>query len=112
MSLLEYNEVKEKRYIVWNGEPYEVLSSHTFRKQQRKPVNQVKMRNLITGKMAENSFHQSEKVEEAEISKKKIKYLFHKFNKQQNSEEYWFSEKDSPGERFSLPEELLGMQVH
>lgn len=108
--MLEYNEVKERKYIVYNGEPYEVLSSHVFRKQQRKPVNQVKMRNLITGKMAENSFHQSEKVEEADISKKKIKYLYNKFNKQQNQEEFWFCEGNNPSERFALPKELIRIQ--
>lgn len=110
--MLEYNEIKERKYISWNGEPYEVLSSHVFRKQQRKPVNQVKMRNLITGKMAENSFHQSEKVEEADISRKNIKYLYHKPNKQQGIEEYWFSEEGDPSKRFSLPEELIGIQVN
>lgn len=110
--MLEYNEVKERKYIVWNGEPYEVLSSHVFRKQQRKPVNQVKMRNLITGKIAENSFHQSEKVEEADISKNKITYLFHKFNRQQKVEEYWFSQENNSSERFALSADLVGSQAN
>lgn len=108
--MLAYNEVKERRYIVYNGEPYEVVSSHVFRKQQRKPVNQVKMRNLITGKMAENSFHSTEKVEEADISKTTIIYLFHKTNRQQDVEEYWFSKENDRGNRFSLSEALIGNQ--
>ena len=109
--MLQYNEVKERKYIVFNNEPYEVISSHVFRKQQRKPVNQVRMRNLITGKMAENSFHSTEKVEEADISKKIIVYLFHKFNKQQNTDEYWFKEEDNPSQRFSLSGDLIGTQA-
>ena len=109
--MLQYNAVKERKYIVFNNEPYEVISSHVFRKQQRKPVNQVKMRNLITGKMAENSFHSTEKVEEADISKKTIVYLFHKFNKQQNTDEYWFKEENKPSQRFSLSEDLIGTQA-
>lgn len=109
--MLEYNEIKERRYIVFNNEPYEVISSHVFRKQQRKPVNQVKMRNLITGKMAENSFHSTEKVEEADIFKKTIVYLFHKFNRQQNIEEYWFNEKNNPSQRFPLSGDLIGTQA-
>ncbi len=108
--VLQYNEVKERRYIVYNGEPYEVISSHVFRKQQRKPVNQVKMRNLITGRMAENSFHSTDKVEEADISKKTIIYLFHKFNRQQNVEEYWFSDEKNRADRFALSAELIGTQ--
>jgi len=106
--VLQYNEVKERKYIVYNTEPYEVLSSHVFRKQQRKPVNQVKMRNLITGKMAENSFHSTDKVEEADISKKTIIFLFQKQNRQQGITEYWFSNEDDRSNRFALSEELVG----
>jgi len=102
--MLEYNEIKEKKYIVLNGEPYEVLSSHVFRKQQRKPVNDTKLRNLITGKVAERSFHQNEKAEEADISKKTIKYLYN------NKGEWWFCEENNPGKRFKLSEDLIGNQ--
>ncbi|MCI5108639.1 MAG: hypothetical protein MRY49_02225 [Candidatus Pacebacteria bacterium] len=108
--MLEYNEVKERKYIVWNREPYEVLSSHVFRKQQRKPVNQTKLKNLITGKVLENSFHQQDKVEEADIVKKKIKYLFNKFNRQQNVEEFWFSNPDDSSDRFALSGDIIGNQ--
>ncbi len=37
--MLEYNEIKEGKVIVMDGEPWVVLTSHVFRKQQRKPVN-------------------------------------------------------------------------
>ena len=85
-----------------NDEPWEVLTSHVFRKQQRKPVNATKLRNLITGKVTEQSFHVSEKVEEAEIDKKEAKYLYN------NRGQYWFSELNDPSKRFTLPEETLG----
>ncbi|AKM84044.1 TPA: hypothetical protein DCZ46_01805 [Candidatus Campbellbacteria bacterium] len=99
--MLDYNEIKERKYIVVDGEPYEVLSSHVFRKQQRKPVNQTKLKNLITGKVTEKSFHQSEKADEANIERKKIKYLF------TNRGEFWFCEEKDPSKRFSLPEEII-----
>src|ERR1039458_5800920 len=67
MSMLEYSEITEHKYIILDGQPYEVLTSHVFRKQQRKPVNATKLKNLVTGKVTEYSFHQSEKVESAEI---------------------------------------------
>jgi elongation factor P len=99
--MLDYNEIKERKYIVVDGEPYEVLSSHVFRKQQRKPVNQTKLKNLITGKVTEKSFHQSEKADEANIERKKIKYLF------TNRGEFWFCEEKDPSKRFSLSEEII-----
>lgn len=103
--MLEYNEITEKKYIVYEGAPYEVLNSHVFRKQQRKPVNAVKMRNLITGGIKEVSFHVSEKVEEAEIENQEIKYLY------ANRGEYWFCEEKDPSKRFKLPESVLGIGI-
>jgi translation elongation factor P/translation initiation factor 5A len=44
--MLEYSEIKEKKVIIYEGEPCEVTESHVARTQQRKPQNQVKMRSL------------------------------------------------------------------
>ena len=93
MSLLEYNEITEKKYIVLEGQPYEVISSHVFRKQQRKPVNATKLKNLMTGKVTEYSFHQSEKVEEAEVDEREVKYLYN------NRGQYWFCDINDPSNR-------------
>jgi elongation factor P len=79
-----------------------VLDSHVFRKQQRKPVNATKLKNLITGNVKEISFHVSEKLEEAEIDKQDIKYLY------TNKGEFWFCDIKDPSKRFQLPEKLLG----
>ncbi|MEI6528483.1 MAG: elongation factor P [bacterium] len=102
MSMLEYNEVVERKYILMEGQPYEVLSSHVFRKQMRKPVNATKLKNLITGKIAEHSFHQAEKIEEADITKREAKYLY------TNKGEFWFCEPKDPSKRFKIDEVILG----
>ncbi|MFA6006681.1 MAG: elongation factor P [Candidatus Paceibacterota bacterium] len=102
MSMLEYSDIKEKKVIIYEGEPYEVLTSHVFRKQQRKPVNATKLRNLISGRIVEYSFHVSEKAEEAELSRKQVKYLF------TNKGEFWFCEANDPSKRFELPADVLG----
>lgn len=104
MSLLEYNEVTEKKFIVLDGAPYEVITSHVFRKQQRKPVNATKLKNLLTGKVTEYSFHQSEKIEEAEIDEKDVKYLY------TNRGEWWFADPQNPADRFKVPAEVVGPQ--
>ena len=105
MSQLEYDEIKERKYIVLDGEPWEVLTSHVFRKQQRKPVNAVKLKNLISGKVTEQSFHVSEKVEEAEIEKRDVKYLYN------NRNEFWFCEQNDPSKRFKIEESVLGTRA-
>ncbi len=103
MAMLEYNEILPKRVILLEGEPYEVLDAHVFRKQQRKPVNQTKLRHLITGKVTEQAFHVSEKVEEADLSTKNVKYLY------TNRGEWWFCDEKNPGDRFKLAEETIGL---
>ena len=105
MSMLEYNEVVERKYIVLDGQPYEVLTSHVFRKQQRKPVNATKLKNLISGKVTEYSFHVSEKVEEAEIDNREIKYLY------ENKGTYWFCLPSEPSNRFSFESDKIGPQI-
>lgn len=105
MSMLEYNEIVERKYIVLDGQPYEVITSHVFRKQQRKPVNATKLKNLITGKVTEYSFHVSEKVPEAEIDTREIKYLY------ENKEEYWFCLPTEPSNRFSFNSDQIGNQI-
>lgn len=105
--MLEYNEVVERKYIVLDGQPYEVITSHVFRKQQRKPVNATKLKNLISGKVTEYSFHVSEKVEEAEIEAREIKYLYANASKG----EYWFCLPTEPSNRFSFTEDMIGIQI-
>jgi elongation factor P len=100
--MLEYNEILRGRVILVDGEPYEVLDAHVFRKQMRKPVNQTKLRHLITGKVTEQAFHQAEKVSEADLSTREVKYLYH------SKGEYWFCAANNPADRFKLDDELVG----
>ena len=108
--MLDYSEVAVHKYIIYENEPWEVLGSHVFRKQQRKPVNAVKLRNLITGRITETTFHVSDRVEEADIDKKEVKYLYTKGvpARQSGGREFWFSETNDPSKRFQLPEEMIG----
>ncbi len=105
MAVLSYNDIVQKKIIVYEGQPFEVLSSHVFRKQQRKPVNQTKLRNLKTGKVLEISFHQAESVEEAEVEKKPAKFIY------KNRGETWFQAPGNPRDRFKVEEEILGENV-
>lgn len=105
MAILSYNEIVQRKVIVYNGEPYEVLSSHVFRMQQRKPVNQTKLRHLVSGKVLEISFHQNENAAEADIGKMQAIYLY------TNRGESWFTEAGNPKNRFSFPEDAVSEKV-
>lgn len=105
MAILAYNEILSKSIINYNGEPYEVLSAHIFRMQQRKPVNQTKLRHLVSGKVVEISFHQNETASEADISMMPARYLY------TNKGESWFAETGNPKNRFSFPDEIVHDRV-
>ena len=105
MAVLAYNEILPKCVIDHNGEPYEVLSSHIFRMQMRKPVNQTKLRHLVSGKVIEISFHQNETVREAEVDTMDALYLY------TNRGESWFCESGNPKNRFSFPEDSVHEKV-
>ncbi len=101
-GMLEYNEIVPKKIILLNKEPFEVIDSQVSRKQQRKPVNQVKLRNVLSGRVTEMAFHVSEKAEEADISTKSVKFLFN------NKGALWFCTENDPSDRFELPAEIVG----
>jgi elongation factor P len=105
MAVLSYSEVVPKKIITLDGDPYEVLSSHVFRMQQRKPVNQTKLRHLISGKVTEISFHQNESVPEADIDTIDAAYLY------TNKGESWFAEDGNAKNRFAFPEDMVHDKV-
>ena len=110
MATLSYNEILPKTIIVYNGEPYEVLSAHIFRMQQRKPVNQTKLRHLISGKVVEISFHQNETATEAEVGTMQARYLYTDRPGRAGGES-WFTEDGNPKNRFSFPEDSVRDKV-
>jgi len=101
-TMLNYNEITTGKVIVFNNDPYKVLSHKVFRMQQNKPQNVTKLKNLISGKVVENSFHQSEKVDEADLEKKGVVFIY------ESKGEYMFHEAGNPGKRFPLSAELIG----
>lgn len=105
MSQLQYNEIREKKIIIHNDEPCEVVESHVARTQQRKPQNQVKLKSLISGKTIAATFHVSDSADEADIEKRDTKFLYH------NKGEYWFSDPEDPKNRFKLDAALLGVSA-
>ncbi len=102
MAKLEYSDIREKKIIIHNDEPCEVIESHVARTQQRKPQNQVKLRSLISGKVFPATFHAAESADEADIIKRDITFLYH------NKGEYWFCDPDDKSKRFKLDENLIG----
>ena len=103
--MLEYSEIRERKIIIYEDEPCEVLESHVARTQQRKPQNQVKLTSLLSGRTWNATFHASDKADEAEITKRDVKFLY------VNKGEYWFCDVDDPKNRFQLKESIIGESI-
>jgi elongation factor P len=104
VAVLSYNEITLKKVILHEGEPYLVVATHVFRKQQRKPVNITKLKGLKSGRVLEVTFHQNETVEEADMETKTVTFIYRKPG------EFWFHTAGKPAERFTLSEDLIGDQ--
>lgn len=105
MALLDYGEIRERKIIIYNEEPCEVLEAHVARTQQRKPQNQTKLKSLINGRTYNATFQGSDTAPEAEIEKREVKFLY------TNRGEFWFADPENPKDRFQLPEVTLGESV-
>lgn len=100
--MLEYSEIRERKIIIFEDEPCEVMENHVARTQQRKPQNQVKLKSLLSGRTWNTVFHASDKAEEADISKKDIKFLY------EAKGEFWFSDPEDPKDRFKVDAKTVG----
>ncbi len=103
--MLEYSDIRKGKIIIYQNEPSEVLDNHVARTQQRKPQNQVKLKSLLSGRTWNATFHASDKVAEANVSKKDVKFLY------TNKGEYWFCDAKDPSDRFQLTEDVIGKET-
>ncbi|HUO50479.1 MAG TPA: elongation factor P [Candidatus Paceibacterota bacterium] len=104
MAMISYNEVKPGVAVLIEGEPYVCTWNNIMKKQQRRPVNQTKMRHIIKGNSIEYSFQQSDKVEEAEIETKPAIFVFHDNRKG----EWVFHDVKDKAKRFSVSDDQVG----
>jgi elongation factor P len=100
--MLGMNDLRIGIFFIIEGQPYEILFSQHLKMQQRRPVMQTRIKNLLTGKIVERNFQQSDYFEEADVQKKEVKFLY------SHRDEFWFSEKNDPSKRFKLEENIIG----
>jgi elongation factor P len=99
---LGVNELKPKMFFIYEDQPYVVVETHHLKMQQRRPVVQTKMRNMINGKLIERNFQQSDTFEEADIKKESVKFLYN------HRDEFWFADEKDSAKRFKLGKDILG----
>lgn len=106
MSVLpSLNSIRAGLTILVEGEPYLVLESDFMRTAQRKPVMRTKLRNLLTGRVLEQSFKPGDKVEEADMSRIKANFLY-------ADETHAHFMNQETFEQFDFPLNILGNKIN
>jgi len=100
--MLSYFDLRKGVKFILEGEPYEVLEFQQMYKAQDAVVAKTKIKNLISGKVLEKTFHQGDYFEEAELEKIEVKFVY------SNRGKFCFSEAKDPSKRFELTEEQIG----
>jgi len=100
--MINYNDLKPGTVFILDGQPYQVVEFSFLRMQQRKPVAQTKIKNLITGKVISRNFQHTESFAEAEINYREVKFLYNHRGK------FVFCEISDPSKRFEISEEQIG----
>ena len=103
--MLTHTELKPGTQFIFEGQPWEVLDANSMKLAQRRPVVRTKIRNLVDGRVQEQSFQQGDLFNEADLEKKEIKFLY------QTKGQYFFSEPNDPSKRFSFTEDQIGTQA-
>ena len=103
--MLTHTDLKPGVQFIYEGQPWEVLDANSMKMAQRRPVIRTKIRNLVDGRVQEQSFQQGDVFNEADLEKKDIKFLY------QNKGQYFFCEINDPSKRFSFTEDQIGSQA-
>lgn len=89
MATYSTNEFKGGLKFLMDGQPCSIIDNTIVKPGKGQAFNRVKYRNLITGKVLENTFKSGEKVEAADVVDTDLQYLY-------NDGEFWhFMDEES-----------------
>lgn len=100
--MLNYFDLRKGIQFLFEGQPHEVLEFQQIIKAQDATVIRTKVKNLITGKITDKTFHKGDSFEETESEKVDVKFIY------ANRGKYIFCYADNPSKRFELAAEKLG----
>ncbi len=99
--MLGISDIKSGKNILWEGQPYIVLTHEHSKTGRAGAVLRTKLKNLLNGSVLDKTFQGADKVDEADMSKSKAQFLY------REGETFNFMDNTSY-EQFSLDEEVIG----
>lgn len=99
--MLSFNEIKLGKVVQVSGEPYLIIRTDHHKMGRGGAVLKTRLKNLINANILDKTFQGNEKVEEAEIEKKKANFMYGDEN------EAYFMDNQTY-EQFSIALEQIG----
>jgi elongation factor P len=99
--MLSISEIKTGKNIIYNNEPFVVLTHEHSKTGRAGAVLRTKLRNLLTGAILDKTFQGADKISEAEISKSKAQYLY------RENDNFYFMDNENY-DQFFLPYNVIG----
>lgn len=103
--MLSHTDLKKGTLFIYNDMLYEVVDYSLNFQGRGSSTAQVRIKNLITGNVLSQNFKSGDNLEEAEIDKVKIKYLYN------SKGQYFFCEEKNPSKRFFLNKDQVGAGI-
>jgi len=100
--MLNYFDLRKGIQFLLDGQPHEVLEFQQIIKAQDATVIRTKVKNLITGKILDRTFHKGDSFEETESERTSVKFVYG------NRGKFIFCYANDPSKRFELAEEKIG----
>ncbi len=94
-------DLKKNTLITLDGQPYKVVEYSQKVMGRGGSIVNLKVKNLITGALLPKTFKGQEKIEPAEVTNRKVQYLYH------DDEKFYFMDPES-FEQFELSKDLVG----
>lgn len=94
-------DLKKNTLITLDGQPYKVVEYSQKVMGRGGSIVNVKVKNLITGALLPKTFKGQEKIESAEVTNRKVQYLY------KDDEKFYFMDPES-FEQYELNNDLVG----
>jgi elongation factor P len=101
MASYSTNEFKPGLKVMLDGNPCSILENEYVKPGKGQAFNRVKLRNLKTGKVLENTFKSNETLEGADIVEVEMQYLY-------NDGEFWHFMQPETFEQIQAGEAAMG----
>lgn len=103
--MLTINEIKNGTALIVDSDPYIVLNAQHSKTGRAGAVLRTKIKNIRTGNILNKTFQGAEKIEEAEVEKKKGQFLY------SDGSVFYFMDNENY-EQFEIPAEVIGDQAN